>query len=1269
MKQKQSLHLDLRIFLTLLARLRRGASHSRSVRLNGEILVLGKENIPLIQKSEKACKNALLTLLKSFPVFREKTDIDQLVPRILIDILEAGEISPDLLNDLICKHIDERPNKLSEQVTKIEKLILDNYYRLHSATGASTGGELPVFREILTNWEKELYSDRWRKLPSISPIGIQKRVDLEKTYVELFIEKVVAFPQLTKKKSVEELAVNVNGGQKWINRDRIERILQGSWNRIVLVGEPGSGKSTSVKWLAQKIYNDQIRGWCIPIIIPLRDFAGFQDKFGFESLLTYLLINYTSSKATDVPSTLFPALIAELESLQRVGGVLEQILVILDGWDEIEPGPAKRKAYDAIAELNQYFRILVTTRPSGIPGQLQASNIFKLVGLDYYHIRKLIHRRCRQENLSMQAEEELLDKIDKLPKLYAIAYNPYLLTILIQAYIQDNEILDQISNKTTLFNFCIKLIGKEFTEKYQLFSEELKTAPFTKLAFELSFGLDFKRYDFDPIFLAELNLLEYFNKVMTKTRLLHYQFTRYTFIHNQFQEYFSAIYMGEQLSTRQLYELCKEHLFKLTYQEEFRFLSSYLPSHTVNHQVFRYAVEEGSQEEDLFGIIRCEVASLLAASGVHDGGLSLYGVDFRELLWEDIEWSNSSFWNNVHIGRINIERHANVLLALDPDFLLVKLAKTFSEADATDPLHMIVAERIYRLIPTKLRRQTHFDDLIKDTDYNFLLGVETRGSLSELDIEQMMALLTKDYDKSTREEKRYAIRQLSAVRYDPLVPVLIQLHENDQTIYQEIVEALGRYGGSEISDLLVESLLAAPNLSSEQAIRQDFENKLSILNVLKQDGFHILDISGQLQLIEYISANDYNNRNSSYAMEAIIGTSIPDYYQSKVILDVLMETEDNLIRRYALQVLAGNVHPRVKKELWIYLHSISDRTFCVSAIQLLINDTLPENLDWLIILLSDENIDWQERRFILTFLIRGCNKGYNSPLAKLKLQQLFHSDFDRISTGAIDLDRDLDLLELLSVVPSFSKQVLIALEENDLEWSFKQRAYKALTQNKIFSILPHLQREVTLYGLPTTKMNMPFVRSVFKNIAELSPNYILEFLRQFGENYPEQENLFYLYDKAMEVLYELSEERGWLIFEDRIEDANRQLVTKIQEQVEPENRKSDTEMLEVDYSRFWQHIATDITEKYGMGNPSAWSTDIIDMFLKESFEPIIEDYCKDKNKLRLCGSSLNIPSVQTFQRIFQGKYGGSTGKKTTRNQFAIYLGYDSLTHYIDTKMR
>ena len=203
--------------------------------------------------------------------------------------------------------------------------------------------------------------------------------------------------------------------------------------RVVLLGDPGAGKSTLARYLTLALtcgpVPDQLAVLAdrVPVMVELRRYAGEQwrDR-SFEEYLHHL----STLERMSVPRGV-------LETLLRTG----RMLVIFDGLDELfEPGvrAETRRRIAAFAERYPDVRIVVTSRTIGY----QRATL-DTAGFRHYMIQDLTNRQIEEftdhwypavcpgdPDLAARLQKRLTDAVAASPPVRDLAGNPLLLTIL-----------------------------------------------------------------------------------------------------------------------------------------------------------------------------------------------------------------------------------------------------------------------------------------------------------------------------------------------------------------------------------------------------------------------------------------------------------------------------------------------------------------------------------------------------------------------------------------------------------------------------------------------------------------------------------------------------------------------------------------------------------------------------------------------------------------------------------------------------------------------
>ncbi len=225
-------------------------------------------------------------------------------------------------------------------------------------------------------------------------------------------------------------------------------------SRIILLGAPGSGKTTLTRFLASLFANASLENQStvsdkegaeygetrIPIRIRIADYSSaFRQKSNL-SLEEFFPLAF---KESHIPS-------GELAALFQDAFNNGNALVLLDGLDEIAEAGIRREIADRIDRFVRNMggnnRLLVTSRIVGYQeAQLDSSfETYRLQDMDREQIERFLHRWCvaverfqtpdGDEELwrrkGVAEAEPILTAVDTNPGVQRVATNPLLLTVL-----------------------------------------------------------------------------------------------------------------------------------------------------------------------------------------------------------------------------------------------------------------------------------------------------------------------------------------------------------------------------------------------------------------------------------------------------------------------------------------------------------------------------------------------------------------------------------------------------------------------------------------------------------------------------------------------------------------------------------------------------------------------------------------------------------------------------------------------------------------------
>lgn len=326
--------------------------------------------------------------------------------------------------------------------------------------------------------------------------------------------------------------------------------------RLVITGTAGSGKSTFCRSVFVELVEKPRE--IFPVFVELRNLNAEADCGLFDYVLK--MLQEIESDFTK----------GQLEDLLKLG----KVLLIFDGFDEINNDKKDRYEAELVALANRYRKIMILTssRPDHRFSSWESFYQYEVLPLDKEKALALIGKL----QYDAQVKAKFLTALDN--DLYSrhesFSKNPLLLTMMLLTY----EQIAEIPNKVHLFyeQAFLTLFNKHdsFKSLYKRKSwsglplDEFKKvlSTFSVLSYadkkysfseeELLSYVSMSSEAFDVVYDAEFFIKDLLDSVC----ILQRDGLNYTFTHRSFQEYFTALFMVNYVSSDK-YELFEQVVF------------------------------------------------------------------------------------------------------------------------------------------------------------------------------------------------------------------------------------------------------------------------------------------------------------------------------------------------------------------------------------------------------------------------------------------------------------------------------------------------------------------------------------------------------------------------------------------------------------------------------------------------------------------------------------------------------------------------------------
>jgi predicted NACHT family NTPase len=227
--------------------------------------------------------------------------------------------------------------------------------------------------------------------------------------------------------------------------------------KVMVLGKPGSGKSTFLKYLAMQCNAGHFNSHLVPIFIPMKYFYQAQER---PSLLEYIAHVYAPNTEAEIE------FITNLEELMHRG----RVMILLDGIDEV-PDTSQQRILRQVREFTEKFSLnqFAIACRMALPEYVLENFIqIQVADLDLKQIINFVRKWFdAQPDINV---DFLIGKIRENPSIQTLARNPLLLNLLCLVFEQTSEFPD---TQIQLYEQGMQILLNQWDDQKSLEGDEI----------------------------------------------------------------------------------------------------------------------------------------------------------------------------------------------------------------------------------------------------------------------------------------------------------------------------------------------------------------------------------------------------------------------------------------------------------------------------------------------------------------------------------------------------------------------------------------------------------------------------------------------------------------------------------------------------------------------------------------------------------------------------------------------------------------------------
>jgi predicted NACHT family NTPase len=325
----------------------------------------------------------------------------------------------------------------------------------------------PNIDEIVEAVRINIYDSIQTKCGSMRVLDMTQPIDLNAIYTNVnILEKITGrqrldlqeLLQICSLESFERFSLSSVKEKKIPALDAVDK-----YAKLMILGKPGAGKTTFLKYVALQCIDGNFKSHLIPIFITLKDFAETDIQSSLFDYIIQLFKSYGIEPKNKIKKGLLDYVLyagaTPVEFLLRQG----RLVILLDGLDEVREVDSRRVLQQIQGFSDRFPKNLfaITCRIAAKEYTFEKFTEVEVSDFDDRQIEAFTQQWFKAKNDSVKAKS-LIEKLNQEPGIRELASSPLLLTLLCLVFGESGSFP---SNRSELYKEGLDVLLKKWDAK------------------------------------------------------------------------------------------------------------------------------------------------------------------------------------------------------------------------------------------------------------------------------------------------------------------------------------------------------------------------------------------------------------------------------------------------------------------------------------------------------------------------------------------------------------------------------------------------------------------------------------------------------------------------------------------------------------------------------------------------------------------------------------------------------------------------------------